>query len=243
VDDPFEILEVRPGATSREITAAYRRLVKLYHPDLQGPNDTLRRKEAERRMLEITQARRLLRNRTVSPGNRGMQKTLVTSHYLIFDPLGHRSSVLFVVKDEDGHTLGEVKSSRATRRDGPEAWGLGARYQIGPVGGSLIEVSRLLGRVAPMVKIEDLRNDKLVGHIARRDQELWMESLGTDQEPAKLRRLRDHYVVELGDQEVGRVERSQSSVGESFAVTVSPEGSDELRMFLLAAPIAVLELT
>jgi DnaJ domain len=241
MDDPFEILEIAPGATPREITVAYRRLVKLYHPDLQSRNDPEQQQEAERRMMEINHARSVLRNRSVSAGGRGTQRTLLTSHYLIFVPQSYRSSVLFVIKDENGSTLGEVKKVPSKLPDG-SAWGLGSRYEIGPVGGPFLEVSRLPGRVAPMVKIEDLRNDKVVGHIARRNKELWMESLETDREAAKLRHLRDHYVVELADDEVGRVERSMSNDGTQFAVTVSPEASGELRMFLIAAPIAIQEL-
>ena len=33
-DDPYRVLELSPGATEREINRAYRRLAKLFHPDL-----------------------------------------------------------------------------------------------------------------------------------------------------------------------------------------------------------------
>ena len=33
-DDPYRVLGLNPGATEREINRAYRRLAKLFHPDL-----------------------------------------------------------------------------------------------------------------------------------------------------------------------------------------------------------------
>ena len=54
--DPFAVLGIKPGATSKEITAAYRVMAKLYHPDhtlALGPEV---RAAAERRMQEINAA-------------------------------------------------------------------------------------------------------------------------------------------------------------------------------------------
>ena len=34
--DPYEVLELSPGASDDEIKAAYRKLAKKYHPDLNG---------------------------------------------------------------------------------------------------------------------------------------------------------------------------------------------------------------
>lgn len=240
MEDPFEILELKPGATARQITASYRRLVKRYHPDLLTHSDPQTREEAERRMLEITQARRLLRKRSVFPA--GSAATLFSSYYLVFDPSGYRSRLIFLVKDETGATLGEVRNGRSSPKDDAYARELGPYYSIGPVGEAALEVSRLQGRVMPMVKVQDLRSEKLVGHIVRRGKDLSMEGLDPEKQPFQLTHHRDHYAVELNGQETGRVERSVSSIGEGFVVTVSPEADDELRMFLIAAPIAVKEL-
>lgn len=38
--DPYEVLGISPGATADEVKAAYRRLAKKYHPDL-NPGDAL----------------------------------------------------------------------------------------------------------------------------------------------------------------------------------------------------------
>ncbi len=49
--DPFEVLGVRRGASQEEITAAYRKLAKKYHPDL-NPSD----KNAQKKMSEVNVA-------------------------------------------------------------------------------------------------------------------------------------------------------------------------------------------
>lgn len=49
--DPYKVLGVRPGASSEELHDAYRRLVKLHHPDRNGGSA-----EATRRFQEIQEA-------------------------------------------------------------------------------------------------------------------------------------------------------------------------------------------
>jgi curved DNA-binding protein CbpA len=49
--DPYRVLEVSPGASSEELHDAYRRLVKLHHPDLNGGSA-----ESTRRFAEIQEA-------------------------------------------------------------------------------------------------------------------------------------------------------------------------------------------
>ena len=50
-NDPFAVLGVSPSATEDEIKAAYRKLAKKYHPDLNPGN-----KDAEARMREVNEA-------------------------------------------------------------------------------------------------------------------------------------------------------------------------------------------
>ncbi len=52
--DPYEVLEIRRGASKEEIQKAYRRLVKKYHPDQYRDNPLA--KLAEEKMAEINQA-------------------------------------------------------------------------------------------------------------------------------------------------------------------------------------------
>jgi DnaJ domain len=54
--DPFAVLGVAPGASGEEVTAAYRRLAKRWHPDRAGGHD------AARRMAEINAAYDLVRS-------------------------------------------------------------------------------------------------------------------------------------------------------------------------------------
>jgi hypothetical protein len=238
MEDPFEILKIKPGASSKEITAAYRKLVKRYHPDVQSGSEE-QRQEAERRMHQITDARRVLQARSVSLGGKNAHATLLTSHYLVFGVPGHRSSVQFLIRDENGATLGEVKLLTSSNRG--FARQLGPSYSIGLPDSPLVGVSRLQGRVVPMVKIEDFRTQTVVGHIARRKGNLWIESLATECEPVKLQQRRDYYVVERDGKDVGHIERSGSR-DEGFVVTASPEVDENLRFFLIAAPLAVREL-
>lgn len=53
--DPYEVLGVSPGASDDEIMAAYRKLAKKYHPDLNNGSA-----EAEARMKEVNEAYTLL---------------------------------------------------------------------------------------------------------------------------------------------------------------------------------------
>ena len=49
--DPYKVLGVSPSATDEEVTQAYRKMAKRYHPDL-NPGD----KNAEQKMKEINAA-------------------------------------------------------------------------------------------------------------------------------------------------------------------------------------------
>ena len=53
--DPYEVLGLSPGASDDEIKAAYRRLAKKYHPDLNGGSA-----EAEAKMKEVNEAYTIL---------------------------------------------------------------------------------------------------------------------------------------------------------------------------------------
>src|SRR3954449_6468986 len=56
--DPYRVLGVSPGASSEELHDAYRRLVKLHHPDRNGGSE-----ESARRFAEIQEAYEELRAR------------------------------------------------------------------------------------------------------------------------------------------------------------------------------------
>src|SRR3954449_464867 len=56
--DPYRVLEVSPGASSEELHDAYRRLVKLHHPDRNGGSEA-----SARRFAEIQEAYEEVRGR------------------------------------------------------------------------------------------------------------------------------------------------------------------------------------
>lgn len=56
--DPYRVLEVSPGASSEELHDAYRRLVKLHHPDRNGGSEA-----SARRFAEIQEAYEAVRAR------------------------------------------------------------------------------------------------------------------------------------------------------------------------------------
>ena len=57
VFDPYQVLGVSPDSNEEEITRAYRRLAKKYHPD-RNPDD----QEAARRMQEVNAAYEQIKN-------------------------------------------------------------------------------------------------------------------------------------------------------------------------------------
>lgn len=59
--DPYKVLGLSPGASDEEVTKAYRKLAKKYHPDL-NPNH----KEAAKKMSEINAAYEQIKNGDVS---------------------------------------------------------------------------------------------------------------------------------------------------------------------------------
>ena len=44
MDDPYKILGLSPSATEEEITKAYRKLAKRYHPDLNPGTKSLNKR-------------------------------------------------------------------------------------------------------------------------------------------------------------------------------------------------------
>lgn len=62
--DPYKVLGVSPDASQEEISKAYKKLAKKYHPDL-NPND----KNAEAKMHQINEAYDLIRSGKATSGS------------------------------------------------------------------------------------------------------------------------------------------------------------------------------
>lgn len=74
--DPYEVLGVPKTATEEEVTKAYRKLAKKYHPDL-NPGD----QNAEARMAEINQAYEAIKRGNTGTYNNGGYSSGYNSEY------------------------------------------------------------------------------------------------------------------------------------------------------------------
>ena len=73
--DPYEVLGVSPQATLGEITAAYRTMAQIFHPDRFADSPENVRTEAERRMKALNQAYSLARTGSPVRGSGGQPAT------------------------------------------------------------------------------------------------------------------------------------------------------------------------
>lgn len=69
IQNPYEVLGLSYGATDEEVTKAYRKLVKKYHPDLHPGDDY-----AAKKMREINEAYDLIKNGTTNQYNSYSEK-------------------------------------------------------------------------------------------------------------------------------------------------------------------------
>jgi curved DNA-binding protein CbpA len=111
--DPYVVLGVPPGATTEQVTAAYRRLARRHHPDVSGDGG------AERRMAEINAAWTVLRD----PARRASWDR---EHGIVSrgsaaggGPAGYGSTR---AGDPDRGTTGMPWPSSPGTRTGPVAW-------------------------------------------------------------------------------------------------------------------------
>lgn len=86
MDDPYKILGVAPGASEEEVTKAYRKLAKKYHPDLNPGDET-----AAKKMSEINAAYDRIKNPTGAGNRPGGGRNPYGSAYgrrTSYDPFG-----------------------------------------------------------------------------------------------------------------------------------------------------------
>lgn len=82
VQDPYKVLGVEPGASEAEVTKAYRKLAKKYHPDL-NPGDA----NAAKKMSEINEAYDMIKNGTTA-GRSSSAGSSYGGYGPGFDPFG-----------------------------------------------------------------------------------------------------------------------------------------------------------
>lgn len=99
MSDPYKVLGVNPGATEAEITKAYRKLAKKYHPDL-NPGDAA----AAKKMSEINEAYEQIKNggstgSSYTSTDGGYSKMSVVQHYLSRGAYREALNVLAGIRD------------------------------------------------------------------------------------------------------------------------------------------------
>ena len=72
---PYEVLGIGPKAKPAEITAAYRVLAQIFHPDRFASAPAAVQKEAERRMGEVNDAYAFFRGSNNSAGENSVART------------------------------------------------------------------------------------------------------------------------------------------------------------------------
>lgn len=100
--DPYKVLGVNPGASEAEITKAYRKLAKKYHPDL-NPGD----ENAAKKMSEINEAYEQLKNGgtqrqaagSYTSSGGGYSKMNVVQHFLSRGAYREALNVLAQISD------------------------------------------------------------------------------------------------------------------------------------------------
>ncbi len=76
IDDPYKVLGLEQGASAEDVKKAYRRMAKVYHPDLH-PDDP----EAAQKMNEINEAYDMLTNPEKYAVKRAMQEAQQTQQW------------------------------------------------------------------------------------------------------------------------------------------------------------------
>ncbi|MDC7124666.1 MAG: DnaJ domain-containing protein [Spirochaetales bacterium] len=71
ISDPYKVLGISAGASNEEVTKAYRKLARKYHPDVNRGNE----ETAVKKMSEINAAYEQIKNGTTSSRNTGSYNT------------------------------------------------------------------------------------------------------------------------------------------------------------------------
>lgn len=117
--DPYEVLEIEPGASMLEITKAYKRLSKKWHPDKNKDSE-----KSKERMIDINLAYESLKD----GGNTGRSNSSTNSlwdmvagiweEFQRFDWASHYNDQGFTSIDEFAEYFANVKVNQKTRYNG-----------------------------------------------------------------------------------------------------------------------------
>jgi curved DNA-binding protein CbpA len=79
IQESYQILELQPGASYKEVKAAYRRLVRLWHPDLHGHNKKMQ-DHAQEQIKDINRAYEILVKHLEAENESHKQKAAEAEH-------------------------------------------------------------------------------------------------------------------------------------------------------------------
>lgn len=253
-EDPFELLGVRRSASMKEIDTAYRRLVKIHHPDLHPVASEDERRQAEARMLRLNEARRhlreQLRQRPVDVRHINWERarprlafpfddSVTTAAFYVAERRGEEAR--YVLSDGDQAEIGQIRPLHTPQN--PVAEYAYSRFVLRDDSGrDILLISMPRWRMQSVLNVYHVVADEQLGYVIGREDKQDLEDAQGHQQGSV------RHVPELAD----RVALFVTPVGEPLArietcstpsahieVDVSPDAPPIARLLLVSSLISL----
>jgi len=249
-DQALAVLGLTDRASAQEITAAYRKLVRLYHPDRHhGAADAVRA-EAERRMLELNAARRALKTHHRSPDHLNWERrrpaaaaphvhALATGTTYSFE--SRAGSRDWMIVGGDGRDVGEVREVGERQRPGVPQLGYRSFEVLAETRQKVLDLTILRPRMLPMLKVSDLILERTIATVTKRSPQEFhvehrQEQIATVVEEPEVA-AGAFLVRDPGGDLIARLTSRREGARADVLLDMSPDAELQLRLSLLAAPV------